>query len=94
MNLPLGIDLELSPQVFRTRLQTGDLLCLYTDGLTEQESEDGQEFGERAVMHEACLLWNTPEAIPEALTAKLARHQGTIPRLDDVTWLQMRVESI
>jgi sigma-B regulation protein RsbU (phosphoserine phosphatase) len=92
MNLPLGIDLELSPQVFRTHLQTGDLLCLYTDGLTEQESEDGKEFGETAVMQVACRLWETAEAIPDALTEKLARHQGTIPRLDDVTWLQLRVE--
>ena len=92
MNLPLGIDLELSPQVFRTRLQTGDLLCLYTDGLTEQESEDGKEFGERAVMQVACRRWETPEAIPDALIEKLARHQGTIPRLDDVTWLQLRIE--
>jgi len=92
MNLPLGIDLELSPQVFRTRLQTGDLLCLYTDGLTEQENEEGKEFGEAAVVHQACRLWQTPEAIPDALVKKLAKHQGTIPRLDDVTWLQLRVE--
>jgi len=92
MNLPLGIDLELEPQVFRLKLQAGDLICLYTDGLTEQESEDGQEFGEAAVMRLACRHGNQPDALPEALTQALSRHQGTIPRLDDVTWLQLKVE--
>jgi sigma-B regulation protein RsbU (phosphoserine phosphatase) len=92
MNLPLGIDLELTPQVYRTRLQTGDLLCLYTDGLTEQENEAGEEFGEVAVVRQACRHSKTPEALPDALVETLAQHQGTIPRLDDVTWLQLQVE--
>ena len=90
MNLPLGIDLELSPQVFRIRVKPGDLLCLYTDGLTEQDDEAGAEFGEEAVLALACSL--APEALPDGLAQALAAHQGTIPRLDDVTWLQLRVE--
>jgi len=90
MNLPLGIDLALSPQVYRTRLQADDLVCLYTDGLTEQENEAGQEFGEVAVVRRACALWQNPEALPEALLDKLAKHQGVVPRLDDVSWLQLR----
>src|SRR6185369_14741718 len=51
MNLPLGIDLGLEPQVYRLKLRPGDLLCLYTDGLTEQESPAGQEFSETTVVH-------------------------------------------
>ena len=91
LNLPLGIDMTLTPQVYRTHLQAGDLLCLYTDGLTEQENEAGQEFGEVAVVRQACRLWKTPQAIPDALAQKLAKHQGSIPRLDDVTWLQLQI---
>ncbi len=92
LNLPLGIDLTLTPQVYRTRLQSGDLLCLYTDGLTEQENEAGKEYGETAVVRQACRLWQSPEAIPDALSESLARHQGSIPRLDDVTWLQLQID--
>jgi len=92
LNLPLGIDLELNPQVFRLKLRAGDLLCLYTDGLVEQEDEAGHEFGENAVVEQICSLWQTPETIPEALLAQLARHQGTVPRLDDVTWTQLRAD--
>ena len=62
------------------------------DGLPVQESEAGEEFGEVAVVKQACRLWNTPEAIPDALTRALVRHQGSIPRLDDVTWLQLQVD--
>ena len=91
MNLPLGIDLELAPQVYRLKLQAGDLICLYTDGLTEQEDEEGHEFGETAVVRLACRTGSSPESLPDALMAGLARHQASVPRLDDVTWLQLQV---
>jgi sigma-B regulation protein RsbU (phosphoserine phosphatase) len=92
LNLPLGIDLELNPQVFRVKLRPGDLLCLYTDGLVEQEDEAGQEFGESSVVQHLRELWKTPEAIPETLLEHLAKHQGSVPRLDDVSWTQLRAE--
>lgn len=92
MNLPLGIDLGLEPQVFRLKLQAGDLVCLYTDGLTEQENEAGEELGETAVVRLACRHSDAPDALPESLLHRLSRHQGPVPRLDDVTWLQLRVE--
>jgi sigma-B regulation protein RsbU (phosphoserine phosphatase) len=92
MNLPLGIDLGLDPQVFRLTLQPGDLICMYTDGLTEQENTAGEEFGEERVMSTACRLWETPQDIPNVMADRLAVHQGPVPRLDDVTWLQLRVE--
>lgn len=92
MNLPLGIDLGLEPQVYRLHLQAGDLLCLYTDGLTEQENEAGEEFGETTAVKLACRYEATPKDLPDALLHRLARHQGPVPRLDDVTWLQLKVE--
>lgn len=92
MNLPLGIDLGLDPQVFRVKLAPGDLICLYTDGLVEQEGVDGTELGEEWVVRLGCRHSLNPAELPEALLAGLAQHQGSIPRLDDVTWLQLRVE--
>ena len=92
MNLPLGIDLELKPQVFRLHLQPGDLLCLYTDGLTEQENQDGREFGETAVVRRAISCSEHPEELPAALLDSLTAHQTSVPRLDDVTWLQLKVD--
>jgi sigma-B regulation protein RsbU (phosphoserine phosphatase) len=91
MNLPLGIDLGLDPQVFRIRLQADDLACFYTDGLTEQENEAGVEFGETTVVRTACRFGDRANDLPEALMSRLAAHQGSVPRLDDVTWLQLKV---
>jgi len=91
-NLPLGIDLELSPQILVVKLQPGDMVCLYTDGLTEQEDENGRELGEEAVLRLSCQHWQTPQQLPAALIELLSQHQGSVPRLDDVTWLQMMVD--
>jgi serine phosphatase RsbU (regulator of sigma subunit) len=91
MNLPLEIDLGLDPQVFRIRLQADDLACFYTDGLTEQENEAGVEFGETTVVRTACRFGDRANDLPEALMSRLAAHQGSVPRLDDVTWLQLKV---
>lgn len=91
MNLPLGIDLGLEPTLYRLRLQPGDLVCLYTDGLTEQVSAEGHEFGDASVWRLASAPGN-PQALPETLLAALAAHQGAVPRLDDVSWLQLLVE--
>jgi sigma-B regulation protein RsbU (phosphoserine phosphatase) len=93
MNLPLGIDLGLDPQVFRLKLQAGDLACFYTDGLTEQEDEAGQEFGETGVVRLACRYGDRAQDLPDALLGRLAAHQGEVPRLDDVTWLQLKLTS-
>ena len=91
MNLPLGIDLELSPTLYKMKLHSGDLVCLYSDGLTEQVNLAGEEFGDQRVWRLACAPGN-PQALPEALLAELATHQGPVPRLDDVSWLQLLVE--
>jgi len=92
MNLPLGIDLDLDPQVYRIRLQQGDLICLYTDGLSEQENAAGEEFSETRVVRTACHHSSQPQALPDILLNALMKHQGRLPRLDDVTWFQLRAE--
>ena len=43
--LPLGLFRETSYEGGRLRLEPGDLLCIYSDGLTECESPSDEEFG-------------------------------------------------
>jgi sigma-B regulation protein RsbU (phosphoserine phosphatase) len=43
--LPLGLFRETSYEGGRVRLEPGDLLCIYSDGLTECESPSDEEFG-------------------------------------------------
>ena len=46
----LGLFPDWEGGVTETRLETGDILCMYTDGITETTGRDGEEFGE------TCLL--------------------------------------
>ncbi|MFQ5510309.1 MAG: SpoIIE family protein phosphatase [Candidatus Krumholzibacteriia bacterium] len=48
--MPLGVN---RAQVYRegtARVESGDMLCLYTDGVTEQTGENEQEFGESGLI--------------------------------------------
>lgn len=92
MNLPLGIDIDLNPQVYRLRLRKNDLIVAYTDGLVEQENEQGKELGEDAVLSTVVTCFPRVQDIPDTLQDKLMRHQGPVPRLDDVTWMQVFVK--
>ena len=89
MNLPLGIDQGLSPQIYRFYVKEDDLLCFYTDGLTEQVNEKGEEWGESSLL--SLLKTTDPAELPDRVVESLNAHQGAVPRLDDVTWLQLNV---
>src|SRR5947207_72568 len=43
--LPLGIKRDAEYREGRTQLQRGDVLCIYSDGVTEAVSPSGEEFG-------------------------------------------------
>ncbi|WP_221351616.1 PP2C family protein-serine/threonine phosphatase [Streptomyces beigongshangae] len=78
--LPLGLCPD--PRQYRVRLQPGDRLLLYTDGLTEARAPDGTFF---PFLTEAARALRDPlpdEAL-DLLHARLLAHTGTAPT-DDV----------
>ena len=71
--------------------QSGDLLVLYTDGVTEAENSDGKELGVARVKE--VILDNkekTPRQIQEAILAALDVHRGAVSFKDDVTLIVAR----
>jgi CheY-like chemotaxis protein len=46
----LGLFLDWDCSVAEIRLDTGDILCLYTDGITETTGHGGEEFGEARLL--------------------------------------------
>ena len=44
--MPLGVEPNQSYQEGHVRVDSGDMLCLYTDGITEQRNSDGELFDE------------------------------------------------
>jgi sigma-B regulation protein RsbU (phosphoserine phosphatase) len=86
--LPLGI-LEIDN--YRDEdavLEPGDLLLLFTDGLTEAEDDDDEEFGvERLKEVVAGLDGASAEEACDAILTEVGRHLGEGSMQDDATLL-------
>jgi hypothetical protein len=92
--LPFGMDVGGHPArepvtVCREQLQRGDRLVLYTDGVVEARSPDGEFFGEQRLVdlisrHEAGAL-PSAETMRRVVRALLAHQQGRLT--DDATLL-------
>ncbi|MET7568744.1 PP2C family protein-serine/threonine phosphatase [Streptomyces sp. NPDC005492] len=76
---PLG--LHPDPQQYRVRLQPGDRLLLYTDGLTDSHAPDGTPF---ALLTESATALSEPmpDAALHALYDRLIAHVGGPPTDD------------
>lgn len=91
-----GLPLAMLPgqvpyQGGETSMAPGDLLLLYTDGITEAESPEGEELGMEAL--EAHLGQSGPGSLPEvrdALMAKILGHSKGAGAKDDQTFLLLR----
>jgi serine phosphatase RsbU (regulator of sigma subunit) len=73
------------------RLSPGDVVALYTDGVTEARNTAGELFG----IERLCSLLRgvralSPEAILETVLAEVADFRGGMPPADDLTLLLVR----
>ncbi len=89
--LPLGIRMEAQHPEEEKRLQPGDLLVVFTDGLLEAVNEAGQEYGEQRLL----TLLGTASGSAAAdllarITADLEGFAGRARQQDDVTCLLLR----
>jgi serine phosphatase RsbU (regulator of sigma subunit) len=72
-------------------LTPGDLLCLYTDGVTEANSPDGSEFGfPRLKDFLGKQIGRATTEIEEALLKELEEHAQGEPFADDRTLVMVR----
>jgi sigma-B regulation protein RsbU (phosphoserine phosphatase) len=90
-SIPLGIELNEKYETGRTVLDTGDVLVIYTDGVTEARDEDGKEFGEGRLLS----LVGEPHEERASLTLssimrRLDEFVGGAPQHDDITCLVVR----
>jgi serine phosphatase RsbU (regulator of sigma subunit) len=87
-NIPLGVSEKAKYTVGMVKLDPGDRLFIYTDGLNEARGADGGEFGEDR-LEEALLTarGHDPHTQAETLIHALDRHLGADARAqDDVTF--------
>ena len=74
-------------------LEPGDLVLLYTDGITEALNADDVEFGLPRLMTE--LKTHGPkgaEAVREAVLAALDEHRAAVELADDITLVVLRAD--
>lgn len=67
-------------------LRPGDLICLFTDGITEYRNASGEEFSERRLRRLLQAGWNLePDVVIQHVMADLKQFAGDAVQEDDVT---------
>ncbi len=89
--IPMGIFAETLYQVATTRLESGDWLVIFTDGIVEAENSKSEEYGEpdfiRLIDRESA---STPAELLRSLLVELDRFVGNTPQHDDMTCLLVK----
>ncbi len=87
---PTGMALGVLPENIYTvgniSLCPGDVLVLYTDGVTEAFNPHGEEFGDDRLMNLLLEVHaNTAHAILDSVFTQVSAHAGETERSDDIT---------
>ena len=84
---PIGINgIEHNYLDFDIQMNSGDIMLLYTDGLTETVNIHREDFGKSSV--QALLQRNhkkSPQEILDIIIKRLNEHSAGVPRSDDIT---------
>jgi sigma-B regulation protein RsbU (phosphoserine phosphatase) len=89
--LPPLTDSELPYTVGTAKLESGDLLFIFTDGVIEAVSDTGEEYGEKRLL--ACIQASPPESADEMLKRVMTEVNsfvGYARQHDDITCLALR----
>jgi serine phosphatase RsbU (regulator of sigma subunit) len=87
----LGVQNEADFGEVTVKLAPGDMIVLYTDGVTETRNEVGDEFG-RTRLEQAVIIHRSADAETaiDEVFADLQQFAGATPRDDDVTIVIMK----
>jgi len=87
---PIGLEPDISEflQLKQLNLATGDGILLFTDGVTEAESPNGEQYTQQRLYEIASESWqNSAEQINQNVIADLRTHIGSQIVYDDITFL-------
>ena len=93
-NIPVGVLEDWSYTLQETTLSPGEILFLYTDGLTEATRSDGELFGEERVLEELSSHGEdiSTERVVADMTAAVNRFIGQAEQSDDLTMLVLKMQ--
>jgi hypothetical protein len=89
--IPIGIFSESTYQSGRSRLEDGDCLVIFTDGVIEAFNHKDDEYGESALLNIVDRGSSTPPAETlRSLLTDIDRFVGNTPQHDDITCLFLK----
>jgi PAS domain S-box-containing protein len=84
--MPLGIFKDMIWEQRTVQLAPGDMLVLYTDGVTDAEDQEGTFFGPERLLEVArANLRRSARDVQEAVIAEIHEFVGHAPQFDDIT---------
>jgi phosphoserine phosphatase RsbU/P len=84
--MALGLSLQATFQEQNIELNSGDMVIIYSDGVTEARNEAGVFFGEQKLLDLLQpLVTYAPQQVGERLLAEIDRFVGDAKAYDDVT---------
>jgi sigma-B regulation protein RsbU (phosphoserine phosphatase) len=92
-NIPLGIEADYPFTAQTTQMKHGDLLFLYTDGLTEAENSSHTLFGDERMMNSIAAVTDTcPRKVIEHMQSAVSTFVAGAEQSDDLTMLAIRYQ--
>jgi serine phosphatase RsbU (regulator of sigma subunit) len=90
----LGVIEDVTWEQRTIHLASGDLLVLYTDGVTDAENGQGVFFGEERLLETIKVHRERPaQDVQDALMAEIHKFVGAAPQFDDITLMIVRGEN-
>ena len=90
--VPLGVLDEFSYEEATLEMPPGQTLLLYTDGITEARSPEGDMFGLHGIERALAGCAGEPSRVVQSITEPLTRHEGGVRPGDDQTIVAIRAD--
>jgi sigma-B regulation protein RsbU (phosphoserine phosphatase) len=88
----IGIIEEYRIEPKQVRLEPGDTLLLYTDGITEAINAESMEFGHERLSNLALKYSSLPAGeVVSMLRQEVAEYTANLPAMDDITLVVCKV---
>ncbi len=89
--MPIGIDEEATWTQMSMRIEPGEMLVLYTDGIPDAENGDGAVFKERKLIEIVqANMGVSAQEMQRAILEAVQNFVGDAPQFDDITLLVIR----
>lgn len=77
-------------EIAKARLEPGDLIFAYTDGINEAKNEDGDQFTDDRILKTALSNWENSEEFLNNMLDQVRLFRGEAAQSDDITMLALR----